>query len=58
MFHTPADDREGERKRDPDVNGERERGRENRQEYVVFRPNLSLYPATERGRAWVSAGSG
>jgi hypothetical protein len=28
MFHTPASDREGERKRDPDVDGERERGRE------------------------------
>jgi hypothetical protein len=27
MFHTPAGDREGERKRDPDDDGKRERGR-------------------------------
>jgi len=37
---------------------EKERGRENRPEYVVFRPDLSLYPARERCRVWVSAGSG
>jgi hypothetical protein len=37
---------------------EKERGRENRSEYVVFRQDLSLYPARERCRAWVSTGFG
>jgi hypothetical protein len=36
---------------------EKDRGRENRPEYVVFWPDLSLYPARERCRAWVSAGN-
>jgi hypothetical protein len=57
----PAGDREGERKRDPDGDGERERGREichprtpagdrgreKGPEYVVFWPDLSLYLARE-----------
>jgi hypothetical protein len=37
---------------------EKDRGRENRSEYMVFRPDLSLYPARERCRGWVSARSG
>jgi hypothetical protein len=37
---------------------EKDRGRENRPEYVVFRPDLSLYAARERYREWVSAGYG
>jgi hypothetical protein len=35
MFHTPVGDREGERKRDPDGDEERERGREIRHQRTL-----------------------
>jgi hypothetical protein len=37
--------------------GEKERGRENRQEIHVFWPDLSLYSCHRSGRAWVLAES-
>jgi hypothetical protein len=37
---------------------EKDRGRENQPEYVVFEPDLSLHAAKERYREWVSAESG